>query len=133
MKTQDKELVFKALCGYLPYDVYVSTKQYSFPIMLTYLTKDKIPNVIPYLRPMTSMTKKEEKEYTKYAHFGNTLGDWTKSIDFLNEHHFDYRGLIAKGLALEAPEDMYNQPIKTKEEQIKELAELKNELLNDIK
>ena len=28
-------------------------------------------------------------------------------IDWLNAHHFDYRGLIEKGLALEAPEDMY--------------------------
>lgn len=27
--------------------------------------------------------------------------------DYLNAHHFDYRGLIEKGLALEAPEDMY--------------------------
>lgn len=29
-------------------------------------------------------------------------------FDFLNAHHFDYRGLIAKGLALAAPEGMYN-------------------------
>ena len=28
-------------------------------------------------------------------------------IDFLNSRHFDYRGLITKGLALEAPEGMY--------------------------
>ena len=28
-------------------------------------------------------------------------------IDFLNARHFDYRGLIEKGLALEAPEGMY--------------------------
>ena len=31
-------------------------------------------------------------------HFGN---------DWLNSHHFDYLGLIEKGLALEAPEGMY--------------------------
>ena len=31
----------------------------------------------------------------------NNLYDW------LNAHHFDYRGLIEKGLALEAPEGMY--------------------------
>jgi hypothetical protein len=30
-----------------------------------------------------------------------------KLIDWLNAHHFDYRGLIEKGLALEAPEGMY--------------------------
>ena len=28
-------------------------------------------------------------------------------IDLLNSHHFDYRGLIEKGLALEMPKDMY--------------------------
>ena len=28
--------------------------------------------------------------------------------DWLNAHHFDYRGLIEKGLAIEAPEGMYN-------------------------
>ena len=30
-----------------------------------------------------------------------------ESMDYLNAHHFDYRGLIEKGLALEAPEGMY--------------------------
>ena len=29
------------------------------------------------------------------------------AIDWLNAHHFDYRGLIEMGLALEAPEGMY--------------------------
>ena len=29
------------------------------------------------------------------------------NMDFLNSHHFDYRGLIEKGLALPAPEGMY--------------------------
>lgn len=29
-------------------------------------------------------------------------------IDWLNANHFDYRGLIEKGLALEALEGMYN-------------------------
>jgi hypothetical protein len=30
-----------------------------------------------------------------------------KSIRFLNEHFLDYNDLIGKGLAIEAPEDMY--------------------------
>lgn len=30
------------------------------------------------------------------------------AIDWLNAHHFDYRGLIDKGLAIEAPEGMYD-------------------------
>ena len=31
------------------------------------------------------------------------------SIDWLNAHHFDFRGLIEKGLALEAPKGMYEK------------------------
>ena len=34
--------------------------------------------------------------------------DMYKTIDWLNAHHFDYRNLIGMGLALEAPEGMYN-------------------------
>jgi hypothetical protein len=30
-----------------------------------------------------------------------------KKVDFLNGHHIDWRNLIPKGLALEAPEGMY--------------------------
>ena len=29
-------------------------------------------------------------------------------VDWLNVHYFDYRGLIEKGLAIEAPEGMYD-------------------------
>ena len=36
------------------------------------------------------------------------LKNW-QGIDWLNAHHFDYRGLIEKGLALEAPEGMYEK------------------------
>lgn len=57
----------------------------------------------PFLRPMSSMTEEEENEY-------ESLIAWHKEwevTDWLNSHHFDYRGLIEKGLALEAPEDMY--------------------------
>jgi hypothetical protein len=35
-----------------------------------------------------------------------------EGLDWLNEHHFDYRGLIKKGLALEATENMYAKTIK---------------------
>ena len=86
-------------------------------------------SIKPYLRPMSSMTQEEIDEYDAeldkdmnivmngaldkdrhitsdgkhfsknfVAHFGN---------DWLNSHHFDFRGLIEKGLAIEAPEDMY--------------------------
>lgn len=70
----------------------------------------------PYLRPMSSMTEEERDEYTdikKGECYGCVLtgkGDPNTEfllVDWLNAHHFDYRGLIEKGLALEAPEDMY--------------------------
>lgn len=35
------------------------------------------------------------------------LENW-RGIDWLNAHHFDYRGLIKLGLALKAPEGMYD-------------------------
>ena len=73
----------------------------------------------PYLRPMSSMTEEEFKKWRKLV---DLRREPTKDIfdtailsfknidevtDWLNSHHFDYRGLIEKGLALEAPEDMY--------------------------
>ena len=67
-------------------------------------------NVKPYLRPMSSMTDEEYKEW-RYLYLplphDNEATETQRRIDWLNAHHFDYRGLIEKGLALEAPEDMY--------------------------
>ena len=78
-------------------------------------------SIMPYLRPMSSMTEKEKEDFGGYIHTqsitrqqeykGYTVNCshyYTVSeIDWLNEHHFDYRGLIPMGLALEAPKDMY--------------------------
>lgn len=88
-----------------------------------------IESVKLYLRPMSSMT---EEEVTELAYkvfqqpdidivrrwvFENKLypsidGNPVMVIDWLNSHHFDYRGLIPKGLALEALEGMYNHVYK---------------------
>ena len=79
----------------------------------------KIGEVKPYLRHMSSMTEKEKKAFDEFicidedAWLGKENGCVNQAkimsggIDWLNEHHFDYRGLIEKGLALEAPEGMY--------------------------
>ncbi len=75
---------------------------------------------------MSSMTEEEYKEFCKISglrkkeegnYFSNHSPEWgnsiitervmVRTIDWLNAHHFDYRGLIEKGLALEAPEGMY--------------------------
>lgn len=69
----------------------------------------------PYLFPISNMTEEQKKEYnilrddaqTYHYEFGDIVEDtvlydnW-ESIDYLNAHHFDYRGLIEKGLAIDA-------------------------------
>ena len=54
----------------------------------------------PYLRSIHKLTE-EELEELEFL----TDGDY---VDYCNKHHIDYRNLISKGLALEAPEGMYN-------------------------
>ena len=63
----------------------------------------------PYLRPMSSMTEEEKKEERKLWDIVTTTRNDLHYLytDFLVSHHFDYRGLIPMGLALEAPEGMY--------------------------
>ena len=71
--------------------------------------------MLPYLRPMASMTAEEKEELNEVTVINcnefegcSTLFD-EEGFDWLNAHHFDYRGLIEKGLALEAPEGMYKK------------------------
>ena len=82
-----------------------------------------IGNIKPYLRPMSSMTEEEKDElYTAmdwYGEIDETGNVYTKGqekvyretfykyTDWLNAHHFDFRGLIPMGLAIEAREGMY--------------------------
>lgn len=68
-----------------------------------------IDSVKPYLRPMSSMTEDEKKTLNNILEYQYYSDDscMCEAGDYLNAHHFDYRGLIEKGLALEAPEDMY--------------------------
>ena len=75
--------------------------------------------VKPYLRPMSSMTEEEGVEYAHLLwlvkkdriNLSNDLGTRGSEcvIDWLNARHFDYRGLIHMGLALEAPEGTYEK------------------------
>lgn len=125
MTQEEKELILKDLGPRLFYGV----KLFYYGAVLTTNRSTSLPSdqelimgVKPYLRPLSSMTKEEEKElmsicsgYCEYAFHSDIYGNGTYideailAYDWFNKKHFDYRGLIEKGLALEAPEDMYNK------------------------
>ena len=73
----------------------------------------KLDAVKPYLRPMSSMTEEERKEYKHLVAFSGSPDGSANFIDWLNKKMFAYRTIDGKdmfelGLALEAPEGMYN-------------------------
>lgn len=129
MTQEDKDLLLKDLAARLPYGVIIHLVEpnedeelYCLNIPQEGLyTRSKehhnisslcpIEQAKPYLRSMSSMTEEEEKEYIDidnlsyscpmiYAHFPAS-----KRIDWLNAHHFDYKGLIEKGLAIAVTEE----------------------------
>ena len=137
MGQEDKELLLKDLCARLPYNCRVfyeyidnlDNKTYGYSLTLnTWCINEFIANkavIEPYLRPMSSMTKEEkgelkleqEKDEELFIQVINKSQNGDDSLlgtviphcaeDWANKNHFDYRGLIEKGLALEAPEGMY--------------------------
>lgn len=126
MTNEEKQLLLADLCARLPYGVKVHiTNEWFYDKIEPYdrrLDCDVIRNIRvneytakPYLRPMSSMAEEEKKEYTSYCFEQPflqkdktpNLGSVPMCIDWLLANHFDYRGLIPMGLALEAPEGMY--------------------------
>ena len=132
MTQEDKELLLKDLGARLSYKVVV---QVSYKDGEGWKTEDRkvlgvytdeqvyvdcvytnIENTKPYLRPMSSMTEEEKKEFNSlingveercinaYGKGGYTLA-FIEVNDWLNAHHFDYRGLIGKGLAIAVTSD----------------------------
>ena len=119
LNTFDKELLLKDLCARLPYRTKVRRYRYTTPI-------DSIQSVEllglgwleelygeeaefkPYLFPLSSMTEEQKEEYVSlqqrviYNSQGPVNLDVIKYVDWLNKNHFDYRGLIEKGLAIDA-------------------------------
>lgn len=68
--------------------------------------------VRPYLRPLSSMTKDEEKEYNKTLCIIKGHGSFStiESFEYLLSHGFDVHDLIPKGLAIAVTKD--NNPYK---------------------
>lgn len=97
----------------------------------TYLVIDgvciDVEHVRPYLLPLSSITEDQYDElermtlndYMDHMRITNELREKVEFIthwplyspdiiDWFNRNHFDYRGLIEMGLALKAPDGMYN-------------------------
>ena len=139
MNKEDKELLLKDLCARLPYgvicDIYNDTCTITEKLLIGGLFHfcDDTICVRPYLRSMSSMTDEEFenlKEYSGLEYEQLDLASYQngtyKCLDFylsevpsyvvilvfdwLNAHHFDYRGLIERGLAIVVTEE--NNPYK---------------------
>ena len=118
MTQEDKELLLRDLCARLRYGV-VFKDEHDENLEIHYIKDEEIytrtyphlsywiETIKPYLRPMSSMTKEEKKELWELLKKLGMISD-VKRLDWLVAHHFDIRNLIEKGLALEAPEGMYN-------------------------
>ena len=117
MTQEDKELLLKDLCARLAYHTRVkvwlkdgTTEEGPLDLEHNYgdVLRDafyynEIVKIKPYLFPLSSMTEEQKKEYNLLRNIvDNELYDTWESIDYLNAHHFDYRGLIEKGLAIDA-------------------------------
>jgi hypothetical protein len=119
MIQEDKELLLKDLCSRLPYGVKVNNEiqgdfkiygiceNFVFGRNETCHIDFNAEKIKPYLFPLSSMTEEQEKEKRSFDPFiteeVKTFGDWAVClIDFYNKHHFDYHGLIEKGLAIDA-------------------------------
>ena len=119
MTEEDKNLLLIDLCGRLPYGVkveaetwledegefaYVPDKVYSINsdgyIVHGY---DEVYECKPYLFPLSSMTEEQKEEFDRlYTYDALIIEPQWELIDWLNKNHFDYRGLIEKGLAIDA-------------------------------
>ena len=121
MTQENKELLFKDLCARLPYNVICQVEfkengKYNSKVMLlsgiftdeAYFTT-KGGSIYsneykPYLFPMSSMTDYQKSDYQFITErwMNDPSHSISDSIDWLNKNHFDYRGLIEKGLAIDA-------------------------------
>lgn len=137
MTQEEKQLLLNDLCGRVPYVTFVYVDWHEteeLEICEDYEDNEEEPNIHtliscnyygecdlddnlyktiydikPYLRPLSSMTAEEKEDFgVPFTSEGLvTLADTVECIDWLNAHHFDYRGLIEKSLAIVAPEGMY--------------------------
>ena len=99
----------------------VGNEKWAFRAIPIIDDEDETKVVKPYLRSMSSMTEEEIREFTSLVFISDSTSYGylkecilfalysAKALDWLNAHYFDYRDLIGKGLAIEAPEGMYGK------------------------
>lgn len=118
MTQEDKVLLLKDLCARLPYGIkasyYGAEEEREIWDEIECITLDgyadigqyslSIERIKPYLFPLSSMTdeQKQEYQYITVRWMYDSSYSIVDSIDWLNKNHFDYRGLIEKGLAVDA-------------------------------
>lgn len=127
MTQEEKILLLQDLCARLPYGVVVHFEGWN-PEKLTQIDlRELVFNdmggiPIPYLRPLSSMSDEEYQEFndirTEHALKCLELSDkesfelgmrlQQEEMSYLYQRHYDINNLIPKGLAIEAPEGMYN-------------------------
>ena len=118
MTQEDKQLLFQDLCARLPYGVIVHLEYDENTSVTRELGIGSLHDImvgnakgIPYLRPMSSMTEEENKEYAKVivksqdCSLENSESATTMVNDWLLSKGFDVRGLISKGLAIEVTKE----------------------------
>lgn len=121
MTPEEKEPLLKDLCARLPYSTIVNVYngKYREDVKLEpYIVADIDEwQPKPYLRPMSSMTEEEkdkmycsfmEKDASGFPSDSINKNKVNEYMSWVLSHHFDINHLIERGLALEAPEGMYN-------------------------
>ena len=129
MTQEEKDLLFKDLCGRLPYGIKCHIGD-NKPYTLSSVSNDYdgtivrfkeqkngfnmevyISECIPYLFPLSSMTDEQKKElHDELIELElKALNDEISSIEAVRfeinyylKNHFDYNGLIDKGLAIDS-------------------------------
>ena len=116
MTKEEKELLMKDLSARLPYGVicqYIKSDGETMDMVFKGKHFDYSMICKPYLRSVSTMTMEEQFQLGKLlgaAAYNLLKGEYSslkELLEYSYKNHIDLFGLIPKGLALEAPEDMY--------------------------
>jgi hypothetical protein len=121
MTQTEKDILLKDLCARLPYGVkgekytirideeFVPLIDNEIIIAEDIITLNGCPGYMirPYLFPLSSMTEEQREEYHKLL-YDPEYGIHIDYFDWCHKNHFDCRGLIPLGLAIDATnKDIY--------------------------